>query len=77
MDKQQSEMDKQQSINKYNELIDISFRLLEIYNYIDDEDCKLHSDDFMHVITAEIEKIMETLKDRYYNLYTYRSHQRC
>lgn len=50
---------------------------MDIYNYFDDEDCKLHYDDFINFITKDLDKMMETLKDRYYELYTHRKHQRC
>lgn len=70
-------MNKEQNQNKYDELMNISFRLLDIYDYMYDEDCKLHCDDFAHFILEDLEKMMETLKDRYYELYTHRKHQKC
>jgi hypothetical protein len=70
-------MNKEQKENKYNELLNISSNLMDMYNYFDDEDCKLHYDDFMHFIVEDLDKMMETLKDRYYELYTHRRHQRC
>lgn len=69
-------MDKEKK-DKYIELLNVSSKLMDIYNYFDDEDCKLHYDDFIDFITEDIDKMMETLKDRYYEIYTHRKHQIC
>ena len=65
-----------ENVDKQEQLLNISMKLLEIYDYINDKDCELHTDDFMYVIMEDIDKIMKNLKDIYYEIYTYRKHQR-
>ena len=70
-------MEKGEHKKRYDELLETSYKLLILYNYVDDEDCKLHHDDFMHFITEDLDSMMKSLKDRYYSLYKHRAHQRC
>ena len=61
---------------QHEALINQSILLLDFFVYTDDEDCKVHWDDFSNLIMDEIVDLMYNLKNKYYDLYTHRNHQR-
>lgn len=67
---------RQFSKEQTDKLFQISGELLELFNYFDDKDCELHSDDFIATVMDEIVSVMENIKDSYYELNPHRIHQR-
>lgn len=75
--KEQVQEDKKITKEQHDALFQMSYKLLDFFNYSDDKDCNLHPDDFTYFIMDDIINNMKTLKDRFYKLYTHRKHQRC
>ena len=55
-------------------LINESYALLEFFDYIDDEDVKVHHDDFAEVVRDELVHMMKNIKNTYYELHSHRKH---
>ena len=62
---------------QFRALMNLSYTLLDFFDYIEDKDVQTHPDDFGEVLRDEIVIMMKNIKDVYYELHPHRIHQKC